>query len=574
MFYGCRSARPRAGMTESEKPSGSLQISTGFAARAAPNLSATFYAVYDGTDFAATERGQAAIIAQAHEDAGLSSTALRDAAQLAVHSFAEGYFGAQRTLSPRRAAQTALIALNRWLSQQMHGERRSHPAQVSLSALLLQQRHIGIVQIGICQLYRLRGGTLTPLIRPHFTLGPDAHPARALGLEDDVAIGFSEVDAMPDDMLLLLAGASTPEQVYNALSPLGTQDFTSASSLAAQCLALLPGPDVAVIVLHIQSLPLDEYGAANALAALPIRPPPKPGEVWDDFIIGNTLFRGRYTVLMAAHDRLSGQEVALKIPLKSMLTDEIFTAGFMREAWIGSTVRGANLVHYIDVPAPRRTALYLVMPLYIGETLEARLHRPPKMNLPEGLGIALKLCEAVQDLAAIQIIHRDIKPDNVMLLDAGGGVKLLDLGLAYLPGIDATTALKPGGTIRYMAPELLNGQPASAPSEVYALAVTIYRMFAGGLYPFGQNESVPLARLRPDLPRWLGESLARALSPAPQDRYPDAAAFAAALQIGLVEGQETGSPRFRLPLSTLQRWQAATIIFAIATAILALRALS
>ena len=89
-------------------------------------------------------------------------------------------------------------------------------------------------------------------------------------------------------------------------------------------------------------------------------------------------------------------------------------------------------VSLIDVPRARRTCLYLVMPLYHGETLEARLNRGPFVNLPEGIGIALKLCEAIQDLSAIQVIHRDIKPDNVMLSEARGEVKLLDLGLAFL----------------------------------------------------------------------------------------------------------------------------------------------
>jgi hypothetical protein len=538
-------------------------ITPGFAAQSPSEQASSFYALYDGADLAAPQRGLTGVIAQAHAEAGQPGTAARDAVQLAVHSFAEGYFGAQRTLSPRRAAAVSLISLNRWLAGQINGDVARRPTPVSLSAILFEHRRIAIVQIGTCQIFRLRGHVLTPLIRPHLRLGEGGRPARALGLEDDLALAFQEDDAEPGDIYLLLAGAGRPELVYAALSPLAALPFAGVDTLAARVLAMLPGPGKSVMALRIETLPEAQEADASAhLADLPVRPPPKEGDVWDDFRIGRTLFRGRYTMLKAATDLITGHEVALKIPLKSMLQDEIFTAGFMREAWIGTTVRSACVAHYIDVPPGRRTSLYLVMPLYRGETLEARLNRPPHVTLPEGIGIALKLCEAVQDLGAIQVIHRDIKPDNVMLPEARGEVKLLDLGLAYLPGIDAADSVKPGGTIRYMAPELLRGSPASPRTEVYALGVTIYRMFSAGPFPFGQNEKLPLAKMRRDLPRWLGEALDSALAADPEARFADAAALARALQAGLAEGHEQPLPAPRRIVTPLRLWQAAAAILA------------
>jgi serine/threonine protein kinase len=160
-----------------------------------------------------------------------------------------------------------------------------------------------------------------------------------------------------------------------------------------------------------------------------------------------------------------------------------------------------------------------------------------------------------------------------MLPEGRGELKLLDLGLAYLPGIDALDATKPGGTIRYMAPELLRGSPASPRSEVYALGVTIYRMFAGGPFPFGQHEKLPLAKMRPGLPAWLGEALASALAVKPEERFADAAAFARALQAGLAEGQERQLPRHDPVLTPLRLWQAAAVFFAALSLILWLKLL-
>ncbi|HTQ71520.1 MAG TPA: bifunctional serine/threonine-protein phosphatase/kinase [Acidocella sp.] len=550
-------------MAEPAAPAG-WSIDADFAAQgeaAAPN----FYALYEGGGFGVPERGALAIIARAHADGRADMAGARAAVQSAVHGVAEGYFGARRTISPRKAAASALASFNRWLAGQEQGEAGLAP--VSLSALLLQDRRIGLAQVGACQMYRLRAGRLTPLLHPHIR-PPDAAPfmpTRALGLEAELALDLGEDEAEAGDVYLLIAGLAAMEGVYAALAPLlerASEGGLAKTVLAA--LAHLPAPDKAVMVLRVHSLPAagPDFQAHAALAHLPIRPAPREGDVWDDFRIGRLLFRGRYTMLVAARDQKNNRDVALKIPLPSMLQDEVFAAGFMREAWIGTQIRSQHVVRYIDVPAERRSSLYLVMPLYEGETLEKRLNRAPLMSLPDGIGIVFRLCEAVQDLAAIEVVHRDLKPDNVMLLETGE-VRLLDLGLAYLPGIDAANAARPGGTIRYMAPELLKGTPANARTEVYALAVSVYRMFSGGAFPYGQHEKRPLQRVRPDLPPWLGEALARGLAARPEDRFADAGELAQVLQIGLAEGRDAALPPSRLAFSSLQLWQGLTLLFAL-----------
>jgi tRNA A-37 threonylcarbamoyl transferase component Bud32 len=432
------------------------------------------------------------------------------------------------------------------------------------------------VQVGACQIYRYRAGLLSPLMRDHARPMPDGRrlPTRAIGLDVELSIDYTEETVEPADRYILLSGLehTPPDTLYTTLAEQLAGPAFPSEIFAPRLLAALGGLDTCAMVLDIAATPPSNALAwSDNLADLPLRPAPREGDVWDGFALGKTLYRGRYTMLKAAYDTIEKREVALKIPLPSMLQDEIFTAGFMREAWIGSTVRGAAIARYLDLAPDRRSSLYLVMPLYKGETLESRLHRGPAIGLPDGIGIALKLCEAVQDLAAIQIVHRDIKPENIMLLE-GNEIRLLDLGLAYLPGIDVADAVKPGGTIRYMAPELLQGTGANARTEVYALAITIYRMFAGGAYPFGQREAVPLARLRPDLPHWLGHCLGRALAAKPAERFADAGEFACAIQLGLISGAETGAtPPKTFPLTPLQIWQALAFLFAAATVFLLLR---
>lgn len=511
---------------------------------------ANFSALYEGSAFGQAERGLMAVMAAAHP-VGQKGHGARASAQLALYGFVEGYFGARRTFGPKRAASVAIQSMNSWLAVQMRTASAQHFAPVSMTALLFGGPMLGIMHIGTCRLYRRRGGVVTPLVSPHGRAGGDIAPVRAVGLDSELSVDYTEERAEPGDRYLLLDSEApeSPELVQAGFA-LGATGGNGAGLTA-------------LVVDIIAVPPADGRMSRGELAGLPLRPVPRAGDVWDGFEIGKTLYRGRYTLLKTARDNIEKRDVVLKIPLQSILQDEVFAAGFMREAWIGSKVRGSSVARYIELPPERRRSLYLVMPYYQGETLEARVGRGPTISLPDGIGIALKLCEAVQDLAAIDVIHRDLKPENIMLL-ANNEVKLIDLGLAYLPGIDLAEVAIPGGTLRYMAPELLKGVPANGRTEVFSLSVTIYRMFAGGAYPFGQHEKWPLSRMRPDLPRWLGDVIARGISTDPAARFADTGEMGAALQEGLVTGASAVvTSDIVFGLSKIRFWQILTGLFAI-----------
>ena len=108
-------------------------------------------------------------------------------------------------------------------------------------------------------------------------------------------------------------------------------------------------------------------------------------------------------------------------------------AAFIREAWVGARVNSPWVGRVIELPSGRQTCLYTVMPLYQGELLETRLTRSPLLGLEEGRNIAIKLARAAAALHRVGVIHRDIKPDNV-ILEGGGSLKLIDLGAVRVPG--------------------------------------------------------------------------------------------------------------------------------------------
>ena len=163
------------------------------------------------------------------------------------------------------------------------------------------------------------------------------------------------------------------------------------------------------------------------------------------------------------------------------------------------------------------------MPLYQGELLETRLTRRPALGLEEGRNIAIKLARAAAALHRAGIIHRDIKPDNV-ILEGDGSLKLIDLGVVRVPGLEDAPPEDIPGTPAYMAPEMFDGEAGNEATDIYALGVTMFRAFTGE-FPYGNADATspprrerptPLCALRPDLPAWLQAALGAAVAAIPR----------------------------------------------------------
>lgn len=535
--------------------------------------SAAVHAIYKGEAFDKPGRG---IIAAVARGVGTGPRA-REAAHIAVHELVDGYFGAAATLGPGRAAGLALASANAWMFSQSRIDAE-HNVAASLAALIFVGRRVRIIHVGDCRVYRKRGTELTPLTADHVRPLPDGTNAltRSVGGDAELHMDYVEDASEPSDRYFILSRGGYAATPSARLADMLTAT-RSADDVADTIAAKTGFGDATAIVIDVLKAPDSSFDEmAAAFLRLPIRGAPRDGENWDGFVLGRTLYRSRYTTLKLARDTLCDRDVVLKIPLPSMLHDEVFRAGFLREAWVGATVRSPRIASYIDLPAERRGSLYLVLPYYRGETLEARLLRTAPIAYLEGVGLALKLCAAVEDLAALQIIHRDLKPENILLL-ANGEIKLLDLGLAYLPGVDEPDDDRLGGTTRYMAPELFRKVPADQCSEVFSLGVTVYRLFSAGPFPFGQREAIPLQRLRPDLPAWLGQCLMRAMEMDRKKRFENAGEFARALENGLSQGAirpPIATPPQAWRLNSVRLWQGLTFLFAAAFLVLTIVLLS
>ena len=257
-------------------------------------------------------------------------------------------------------------------------------------------------------------------------------------------------------------------------------------------------------------------------------------ERFGPYLVERELARGGMGVVFVARHRELGRQVALKIMLG---TEARHRERFAREALATAKLRHPHVVA-IHEAGQEGAIPYLVMDLIEGESLAAKLAREGPSDPRAAALLTQKLASALQAAHAVGILHRDLKPGNV-LVDLSGQPLLTDFGLAK--DLDAASLTKTGqalGTLAYMPPEQATGarDRLGPPSDVYALGATLYELLCGRP-PFLGAEAVnvlvaivndaprPLRELRPDLDPWLEAICLRCLEKEPAARYASAAAL-------------------------------------------------
>ena len=200
---------------------------------------------------------------------------------------------------------------------------------------------------------------------------------------------------------------------------------------------------------------------------------------------------GGMGVVYRAEDLRLGRAIALKLPLPERCMGRDARERFMREGRAVGALDHPNVCAVHEVGESEEGLLYLAMTLYPGETLGARLAREGALPVPQALEIARAIARGLGAAHAAGIVHRDVKPANVMLLP-DGGVKVLDFGLAKARDLSLTAPSAMMGTASYMAPEQIRGMPADARIDVWALGVVLYEMLTGSR-PFDGERDVSIA---------------------------------------------------------------------------------
>jgi serine/threonine protein phosphatase PrpC len=553
------------------RPEGRLDVAPGFASETGKRPdNQDFVGVYAATELERTRHGMIAALA----DGVGGAKGGRMAAELAVRALIEGLYDQPDTIGVAAGAARVMGPFNRWLHAMGRTESMAHAA-TTFTSLVLRGRRAHVLHIGDSRAWHFRNGRLTQLTEDHCHSHPDQRHIlyRAIGIEDRLRLDHHEIALAEHDRLLL-----TSDGVHATLGArqieklLGKRGSAASDAQALVDAALEAGSqdNVSAIVLDVIALPAPDYDAiAGDIDRLPILPPPAIGESVDGFRLDALLSDGRYARLFRATDTETGQTVVVKFPKPALLSDRGARLAFGREMLVGARVSSPFVGGVIAVSPERQTRLYGVLPFHDGQTLEARLERP--LGLEKGLPIAVSLTRAVAALHRLDIVHRDIKPDNV-ILTTDGGLKLIDLGVARLPRIDEFTPAEIPGTPAYLAPEMFDGNAGDAATDQFALGVTLWRIFAGR-FPYGETEAFsrprfgkldPPSRGRPDLPAWLDAALMRSVAVAPGDRFGDVVELLRALEGGAAVARSNHRPISLIERDPVRFWQGLSLLLAVA----------
>jgi serine/threonine-protein kinase len=255
------------------------------------------------------------------------------------------------------------------------------------------------------------------------------------------------------------------------------------------------------------------------------------GALEPQYRLERELGRGGMGVVFLATDTTLDRRVAIKVVHPELASHPSIVRRFLAEARTIARLRHPNVVA-VHAAGTARGLLYYVMDEVDGESLRQRLSRDGKLPVDEVTRIVADLAAALDAAGRAGVVHRDVKPENVLLESGSGRALLADFGIARAMVVDGASSTGQGvavGTPSYMSPEQAAGEEVDSRSDLYALGVVAYEMLAGHPPFQGSNRVVvskhiaerpaPIERLSPDCPRPLAGAVMKALEKQPGERW-------------------------------------------------------
>lgn len=463
-----------------------------------------------------------------------------EAARSAIESLKESYFSAFEGWGAQRALLESINAAN---DAVLSGGERGRAA--SLTALVLRRRRWLLGHAGNTRAWLYRDQTIKLLSHDHVHPRPTgkAYVTRACGLAPQLDAEVSSGELVEGDVFILTSDGAHDVLESSAIISALQGDLTAgqlADNVVQVALKNGAHDSVTVCVVRVEGLPAEtDIDLQENISALAIINPPSVGEPLDGFVIQDLIHKSSRYRLYKALDTETSETVVLKFPNPRFGRDPEYTNHFLHEEWIGKRLDHPSLIRMLQPRPGRRSALYSIMAHYTGENLSLRIRRKRGIKITEMLKLADQLLDTLDHLHQKGVIHRDIRPKNLLYDRKHRRLLLIGLGSSYIEDLGEKHELAhvTRSAIRYTAPEILSGGEVNERSDIFSAGATMYRMLTAK-YPFGRpaendasvfSDFTAPSRWRPEIPAWLDEVLARACAPDPPDRYASANAFAQAL---------------------------------------------
>jgi serine/threonine protein phosphatase PrpC len=477
---------------------------------------------------------------------GISSSSVSHiAAESAVKSFVTDFYATSDAWSTKRSGERVFHATNAWLhGQTQAGQGRFNKDQgyvCTLSVLVLHSHSAHVFHAGDTRIHRLEGLALEQLTTDHrLAIAPDeSYLSRALGMQPNIDVEYQKHPISVGDVFILTTDGVhdfwRPADVVRVIDAF-QDDLNVAAKQIVDMAREAGSPDnLSIQIVRIDALPdfslAQEHHVAHTL--MPVREL-KPGQGLDDLIILRQLHASHRSHVFLAKDRFDDAELVVKIPATESQSDRHALERLLHEEWVARRVNNPHLLKAHPAHHPR-SALYITLEHLKGQNLSQWLLDNPRPSLATVRSFADQIGGGLQALHRMEMVHQDIRPDNIML-DEHGTLKIIDFG-STLTGMDldlqqeGDEALAPLGTEQFSAPELWWGQTATVQSDVFSFGVLIYYMLCGQL-PYGAQVSrmrrpealhrlkyKALAQHQVAVPIWFEAALRKALHPQAHRRY-------------------------------------------------------
>jgi HAMP domain-containing protein len=390
-----------------------------------------------------------------------------------------------------------------------------------------------------------------------------APPCVAAGAD---AVSDADMDA--DATRLMPAAKRGTSAPATQATDLPSRVDPAATGVAAATDASAPGDDPAATVVA------GTLGSIRAAGTLPgTLPPGAPPELRQvgRYVIHECLGRGGMATVFRAHDPDIGRDVAIKFLHAALNEDQEYRARFLREARAAGGLSHPNIVTVYDVGEIDGRP-YMAMELIDGVPLADELSDGKPLPVRDVVVMGIQLARALAYAHARGIVHRDIKPGNLMRLKGTQTIKVTDFGIAHVESVGAGHRTRVGdilGTPQYMSPEQAQGDRLDGRSDLFSAGILLYQMLAGQR-PFpgdslvalavkiAREDPVPIERLRPDLPASLRRVVERCLAKAPDRRFQTGQELSDALGRVLIEIDENELEKGKRRMVPLRlKWAAA-----------------
>jgi serine/threonine protein phosphatase PrpC len=415
---------------------------------------------------------------------------------------------------------------------------------VTLSSAVIQGRHLFIGHIGNNRIWLFRDGRLQQLTSDHTQPRVNQDPllTRACGIENEVEIDFRVIDLHKGDAIIL-ANHNTHKLLDGSAIISGLVEQHSAERMAEAVANLAVGKNaesrVSVAVARIDQLPdenadigmMRHYPAAGKL--------PADGQTVDGFRIRKRRRKGRLAHYYSAEDLLDDSNVLLKFADPTYIHGSELVDCFIRDEWLSRQIDHPVIARPAEVSRGRRSVLYSVLQPVEGENLLARVGRKGRLTVGEVRLVARQLLDFLEHIHQQHIVHRDIRPENILLNKADKTIHLLSFDSHRIrywvqQGPEKAFSVL---SLRYLAPESFGNSGSDARADIYATGVTLYYLLTGKL-PYGNARSLddlstrpyrPIAAYNESVPESMADAITRACSKIPDHRFAGAVEFLDAL---------------------------------------------